>query len=63
MLRAETAGKEAKELFIRDRFMNGSSETLFFEPTTRQKLKTMEDSKNTVKLTASQGMWPYTCRV
>ena len=28
VLRAETVGKEAKELFIRDRFMNGCSETL-----------------------------------
>ena len=44
-----------KELFIRDRFMNGCSETLFFEPITGQKLKTMEDSNTTVKLTASQG--------
>lgn len=55
VLRAEAAGKEAKELFIRERFVNGSSETLFFEPITRQKLKTMEDSNKTVKLTASQG--------
>jgi len=55
VLRAEAAGKEAKELFIRDRFMNGCAETLFFEPITRQKLKTMEDSNKTVKLTASQG--------
>ena len=55
VLRAEASGKEAKELFIRDRFVNGSSETLFFEPITRQKLKTMEDSNKTIKLTASQG--------
>lgn len=55
VLRAETAGKEAKETCIRDRFVSGSSETLFFEPITKQKLKTMEDSNKTVKLTASQG--------
>ena len=55
VLCAEAAGKEAKELFIRDRYVNGSTETLFFEPITMQKLKTMEDSNKTVKLTASQG--------
>ena len=55
VLRAEAVGKEAKELFIRDRFMNGCSETLFFEPITRQKLKIMDDSNKTVNLTASQG--------
>ena len=48
VLRAEAAGKEAKELFIRDRFMNCSSATLFFEPITRQKLKAMEDSNKIV---------------
>ena len=48
VLRAEPAVKEAKELFIRDRFMNACSETLFFEPITRQKLKIMEDSNKTV---------------
>ena len=55
VLHAEATGKEAKEVFIRDRFVNGSSETLFFEPIKRQKLKTMEASNKTVKLTASQG--------
>lgn len=44
VLHAEAAGKEAKEVFIRDRFANGFSETLFFEPVKRQKLKTMEAS-------------------
>ena len=56
VLRAEEVGQEVKELFMRDRFMNGSSEMLFYEPITRQKLKTMEDSNKTVKtvkLTAS----------
>ena len=54
--RAEEVGQETKELFMRDRFVNGSSETLFCEPITRRKLKTMEDSNKTVKtvkLTAS----------
>lgn len=55
VLNAEAAGKEAKEAFIRDRFVNGSSEVLFFEPIKRLKLKTMEASNKTVKLTASQG--------
>jgi len=55
VLRAEAAGKEAKESFIRDRFVNGSSTALFFEPIKKQKLKTMEASNKTVKLTSSQG--------
>lgn len=32
VLHAEATGKEAKEAFIQDRFVNGSSEVLFFEP-------------------------------
>ena len=55
VLHAEAAGKEAREMFIRDCFVSGSSEMLFFEPITKQKVKTMEDSNKTVKLTASQG--------
>ena len=55
VLRAEAAGKEARDAFIKDRFITGSSDTLFFEPTKRQNLKTMEASSKTVKLTASQG--------
>ncbi len=54
VLRAEQAGKEAKEAFIKDRFMI-NSEGLFFQPIKRQKLKTMEASNKTVKLTVSQG--------
>ena len=54
VVRAEAAGKEAKDAFIRDRFVKGS-EVLFFEPIKRQKLKTMEASNKTVKLTSSQG--------
>ena len=52
---AEALGKEAKNAFIQDRFVNSSPETQFFEPISKQKLKTMEDSSKTVKLTASQG--------
>ena len=55
VLQADTVGKEAKKAFIRDRFQNGSSEKTFFEPIKRQKLKTMEASNKTVKLTSSQG--------
>ena len=55
VLCAEALGKEAKKAFIQDRFLNGSPETHFFEPISKQKLKTMEDSSKTVKLTASQG--------
>jgi len=59
VLRAEAVGKEAKETFIRERFVNGSSEALFYEPIKRQKLKTMEASNKVVKLTASQGKVLY----
>ena len=55
VLRAEALGKEAKEAFIQDCFVNGSPETQFFEPISKQKLKTMEDLSKTVKLTTSQG--------
>lgn len=55
VLRAEAAGKESKDAFIRDRFVSGSSEELFFEPIKKLKLKTMDASNKTVKLTASQG--------
>lgn len=55
VLHAETTGKEAKETFIKDRFVEGESESLFFEPIKRQRLKTMEASNKVVKLTASQG--------
>ena len=55
VLRAEAAGKKSKEAFIQDRFVSGSSEELFFEPIKKLKLKTMDASNKTVKLTASQG--------
>lgn len=59
VLRAEAAGKEAKEEFIRARFVKGSPETQFFEPIKRIKLKTMEASNKTIKLTSSQGKVCY----
>lgn len=55
VFRAEAAGKQAKEAFIRDRFIDGSSSEMFFDPIKKQKLKTMEASNKTVKLTSSQG--------
>ena len=55
VLRTEKTGKKAKEAFIQERFMNGSSEKLFFEPIKRLYLKTMDVSNKTVKLTASDG--------
>ena len=55
VLDAEAAGKRAKDRFIQERFVIGSSESMFFEPIKRQKLKTMEASNKTIKLTASQG--------
>ena len=54
VLRAESAGKEAKETFIRDRFINGSSKDLFFEPTKKFKLKTIDSCNKMIKLTSSQ---------
>lgn len=55
VLQAEAKGREAKEKFIRERFMSGKSQELFFEPITKLRLKTMEHANKTVKLTASQG--------
>ena len=55
VLRAEAAGMKSKEAFIQDRFVSGSSEELFFEPIKKLKLKIMDASNKTVKLTASQG--------
>ena len=55
VLHAEKAGKESKEGFIQEQFVNDSSEKLFFKPIKRLKLKTMEASNKTVKITASHG--------
>ena len=53
VLRAEAAGKEAKDKFIQIRMKN--SREVFFEPINKLRLKTMEASNKTIKLTASQG--------
>ena len=53
VLGAEMMGKNVKDAFIRDRFINGSSEELFFEPIKRLDLKTREASNKTVKATTS----------
>jgi len=50
VLRVEAAGKESKEAFIQDRFVSGSSEELFFELIKKLKLKNMDASNETVKL-------------
>ncbi|EDO28304.1 predicted protein [Nematostella vectensis] len=55
VISAEARGKKAKEAFVQERFIDGSSEDLFFEPIKRQKLKTMEATNKSVKLTGSQG--------
>ena len=55
VLCAEAAGKKSKKAFIQDRFVSGSSEEPFFEPIKKLKLKIMDASNKTVKLTASQG--------
>jgi len=52
---AEAAGLEPKEAFIKDRFVSGSSKELFFQPIKKLKLKNMDASDETVKLTGSQG--------
>lgn len=54
VLRAEAAGKQAKENFIK-RLKNSTSADTFFEPIKRQKLLTMEAANKTVMLTTSQG--------
>ena len=55
VLRAEAAGNEAKETFICDRFINRSSEDLFFEPIKKLKLKTMDSCDKMIRLATSQG--------
>ena len=54
MLRAEAAGNEAKETFICERFINDSSEDLFFEPIKKLKFKTMDSCDKMIKLASSQ---------
>ena len=51
----ERIGKEAKECFIRERFVTAQSETKFFEPIKKQKLKTMAYCSKVLKLSTTQG--------
>ncbi|XP_060558267.1 uncharacterized protein LOC132718572 [Ruditapes philippinarum] len=48
-------GKEAKQRFIAERLTHGASPIKFFDPIPKSKLKSMEASNKTVKLTAPQG--------
>ena len=48
---AEMIGKEAKEEFVREHSINGSSGKLFFEPIKQQRNKTMESANKAVRLT------------
>ena len=54
VLRAETAGIEAKKAFI-ERLKNSSVTDTFFEPIKRQKLKTNGMTNKKVNLSTSQG--------
>ena len=51
----ERIGKEAKECFIRERFVTAQSETKFFEPNKKQNLKTMAYCSKVLKLSTTQG--------
>lgn len=55
VLSADEVGKKAKQSFIEERFIKGSSVDSFFEPIARRNLKSMEASHKSVKLTSSQG--------
>lgn len=55
VLRAESAGKIAKQAFIKERFQNQSLESSFFDPIKKLKLLTMEASNKKVKMTTQQG--------
>ena len=51
VFRVEMIGKEAKEEFVREHSINGSSGRLFFEPIKQQRLKTMESTNKAVRQT------------
>lgn len=53
VLRAGAAGKQAKELFIQQRFKQATLS--FFQPIKRQNLFTMEACNKKVMLSSSQG--------
>lgn len=53
MLRAEAAGRAAKEQFIQERFVSKRKE--FLDRLKKLKLKTMDHCSKRVKLTSAQG--------
>ncbi|XP_060763255.1 uncharacterized protein LOC132872444 isoform X1 [Neoarius graeffei] len=53
VLRAEAAGRAAKEQFIQERFVSNKSE--FFDSLKKLNLKTMDQCSKRVKLTSAQG--------
>ena len=59
VLNAATTGRAARDKFVQERFVDGSSQDLFFEPIKRLNLKTMDMLSKKVKLTTSQGKVSY----
>ena len=55
VLQAEEFGRGQRDQFIQERFVNGQSDKLFFEPVKKLKLRTMEVTNKQVKLTTSEG--------
>ena len=55
VLNAEKTGKKGKQDFIQERFVENSSLDTFFSSIRKNKLKTMEISNKSVKMTSSQG--------
>ena len=55
VLNAEKTGKKAKQDFIQERFVENSFLDTFFNSIQKNKLKTMEISNRSVKMTSSQG--------
>ena len=55
VLRAEKIGRESKEAFSQERFLNNSSRTHFFKPIKKLKLKTMEATNKKISVLGSHG--------
>ena len=55
VLHAEAIGKESKLKFTKERFIDGSSQELFFERIKKQKLRKMSESNKVVKFSSSPG--------
>ena len=58
VLRADTAGKEAKKAFISNRFQNWWSEITFFEPIMRQMQSKSPPHRESSFSTVSRATWP-----